>query len=151
MIGTKIVIGSDHGGLNLKNCLYKHLKDKGYNITDLGVYTIDSCDYPDIAFKVAESIKDNQYDKGILVCGTGLGMAIAANKVNGIRAITCSDCYSAKMSVEHNNANILTLGERVLGPGLAIDITDSWLNSNYEGGRHQNRLNKISSYEKNYC
>lgn len=148
MIGTKIVIGSDHGGLNLKNFLYQYLKDKDYNITDIGVHTNDSCDYPDTAFKVAEAVSDNQYDKGILVCGTGLGMAIAANKVKGIRAITCSDCYSARMSVEHNNANILTLGERVIGQGLAVDIVDNWLNSNYDGGRHQNRLNKINNYEK---
>jgi ribose 5-phosphate isomerase B len=141
-----VVIAADHGGFNLKNNLLEYVKSLGYSIEDYGTCNTNSCDYPDFAFKVAEAIKDKKYDRGILVCGSGLGMAISANKLKGIRAVTCTDSYCAKMSVLHNNANILTLGERVIGVSIAQEIVKVWLESEFEGGRHQKRLDKIDSY-----
>ena len=135
----KILIGSDHGGFKLKNKIIEHIKAQGYEVEDFGTYTTDSCDY---AKKVAgEVIKTG--DKGILVCGTGIGMSIAANKVRGIRAALCSDTFSARMTRMHNNSNILCLGERVIGTGLALDIVDIWLQTEFEGGRHQKRIDLI--------
>lgn len=141
----KILIGSDHGGFNLKKTLINYVKDLGHEIEDVGTFNNDSCDYPDYAIKVAQGILEEKSDKGILVCGTGIGMAIAANRFKGIRAANCSDTYSARMSVIHNNANILTLGERVLGTSLACDIVKIWLENEYEGGRHQKRINKFDN------
>ena len=135
----KIAIASDHGGYNLKNNLYNYLKEN-YEIIDLGTNSEASCDYPDYAKKVVEAIIENGFDRGILVCGTGIGMAICANRYKGIRAANASDTYSAKMSRLHNNSNILTLGERVIGFGLAKDVVDIWLKSEFEGGRHQKRV-----------
>lgn len=145
----KLAIGSDHAGFNLKNEIIKHLTDKGIEFKDFGTYTKDSCDYPDYALKVAKEVAEKNYDLGILVCGTGIGISIAANKVRGIRAAVCSDVFSAHASREHNNANILALGERVVGAGLALDIVDSFLNAGFQGGRHANRVNKISEIEAN--
>lgn len=142
----KLVIGSDHGGFNLKNYLLASLRSLGYQIEDYGTKDPTSCDYPDIAFKVAKAVQENKFDLGILVCGTGLGMAMAANKLNGIRAVSCTDCYSATMAVMHNNANILALGERVVGFGLADSIVAAWLKAEFEGGRHQRRIDKIDNY-----
>lgn len=146
----KIAIGSDHGGFNLKNEIVKHLQTKGIQHNDFGTLTEQSCDYPEFALKVAEEVAGKNYDLGILVCGTGIGISIAANKVTGIRAAVCGDTFSAHACREHNNANILALGQRVVGVGLAIDIVDAFLNSNFEGDRHQKRIDKIAEIEKKY-
>ena len=121
----KIAIGSDHGGIHLKTGLKKYLMDKGIEVLDCGTYTEESCDYPDIAEKVCGKITGGEVEKGILICGTGIGISIAANKCKGIRAALCCDVYSAEKSREHNDANVLCMGERVTGPGLAERITDA--------------------------
>ena len=139
----KIIIASDHGGFSLKTQIFAHLKQEGYDIEDYGCYNNESCDYPVYAKKVAEIVSQNSEVKGILVCGTGIGMSIAANKIKGIRASLCSDTFSARMTRMHNDSNILCLGERVIGVGLATDIVDIWLNTQFEGGRHQKRINMI--------
>ena len=139
----KIIIASDHGGFNLKTSIYNHLNKQGYDIEDYGCYNTDSCDYPVYAQKVANAVSGNAGLLGILVCGTGIGMSIAANKIKGIRASLCSDTFSARMTRMHNDSNILCLGERVTGQGLALDIVDTWLNTSFEGGRHQNRIDMI--------
>lgn len=146
----KIALGSDHGGLNLKKEIIKHLQEKGYEIKDFGTYTEDSCDYPDYGVKVAEEVAAKKFDFGIIVCGTGIGISISANKVPGIRAALCSDTFSAHATREHNNANILALGERVVGKGLALDIVDTFLNAKFQGDRHQRRIDKITDIEKKY-
>ncbi|NFD31537.1 ribose 5-phosphate isomerase B [Clostridium botulinum] len=144
----KIALGSDHAGLPLKNEIIKHLEGKGIEIKDFGTYTEESCDYPDYAQKVAEKVVAKEFDFGILVCGTGIGISIAANKVKGVRAALCSDTFSAHACREHNNANILALGQRVVGVGLALDIVDNFLNAEFQGGRHENRVNKMMGIEK---
>lgn len=144
----KIALGSDHAGLPLKNEIIKHLKGKEIEIEDFGTYTEESCDYPDYAQKVAENVVAKKFDFGILVCGTGIGISIAANKVKGVRAALCSDTFSAHACREHNNANILALGQRVVGVGLALDIVDSFLNAEFQGGRHEKRINKMMNIEK---
>ncbi|ACQ54015.1 ribose 5-phosphate isomerase B [Clostridium botulinum] len=144
----KIALGSDHAGLPLKNEIIKHLEGKGIEIKDFGTYTEESCDYPDYAQKVAEKVVAKEFDFGILVCGTGIGISIAANKVKGVRAALCSDTFSAHACREHNNANILALGQRVVGVGLALDIVDNFLNAKFQGGRHENRINKMMEIEK---
>jgi ribose 5-phosphate isomerase B len=146
----KIAIGSDHAGYPLKKEIVKHLEAKGIEYNDFGTYTEQSCDYPDFALKVAEEVSSENYNLGILVCGTGIGISIAANKVPGIRAALCSDTFSAHACREHNNANILALGQRVVGVGLALDIVDAFLNAKFEGDRHQRRIDKISAIEKKY-
>ena len=146
----KIAIGCDHGGLNLKNEVITYLKSEGIEIKDFGTHTEESCDYPDIALPVAEAVARKEFDFGILICGTGIGIGIAANKVPGIRAALCSDTFSAHATREHNNANILTMGERVVGKGLAIDIVKTFLNSQFEGDRHNKRIDKITEIEKKY-
>ncbi|WHH57565.1 ribose 5-phosphate isomerase B [Petroclostridium sp. X23] len=142
-----IAIGSDHGGFELKEEIKKYLTEKGYEVKDFGVATPDSVDYPDIAHPVCSSIVNGECDRGILICGTGIGISIAANKVKGIRAALCGDCYSAKMTKEHNNANVIALGGRVTGPGLAIEIVEAWLGAEFQGGRHQGRIDKIHALE----
>ena len=139
----KIAIGSDHGGFEYKASIIKHLKEKGYEIEDMGTYTPESCDYPIIAKKVAHSVASGDFSKGILVCGTGIGMSMTANKVKGIRAAVCGDTLSARATRAHNNSNILCLGQRVIGEGLALDIVDIWLTTRFEGGRHERRVNMI--------
>ncbi|CDF57314.1 ribose 5-phosphate isomerase B [Thermobrachium celere] len=146
----KIALGCDHGGYNLKQAILEHLEKKGIEYKDFGCYSIESCDYPDFAEKVAEAIVRGEYDCGILVCGTGIGISIAANKVPGIRAAHCTDTFSAKAAKQHNNANILALGERITGVGLALDIVDAYLEAEFEGGRHQRRIDKIAEIEKKY-
>ena len=136
----KIALGSDHGGLNLKKQIIMHLESKNIELTDFGTYTEDSCDYPDYALKVAEGVVAEKFELGILICGTGIGIGIAANKVPGIRAALCNDTFSAHASREHNNANILTIGERVIGTGLALDIVDAFINAKFQGERHQKEL-----------
>lgn len=143
----KIALGCDHAGFKLKNEIIKHLSEKGYETEDLGTYTEESCDYPDYAEIVANDILKGNSDLGILVCGTGIGISIAANKINGIRAAVCSDTFSAHASREHNDANILALGARVVGTGLAMDIVDAFLSAHFAGGRHQKRVDKIKKLE----
>ena len=144
----KIAIGCDHGGLEHKNAIAEFLKTKGFEVSDFGIYEQVSVDYPDIAVKVCESIKSGESELGILVCGTGIGMSMAANKVKGIRAAACSDHFSAKYTRLHNNANILCLGGRVVGVGTAIELADIFVNTEFEGGRHQTRIDKVMSIEK---
>mgnify|MGYP003295525018 CR=1 FL=1 len=139
----KIAIASDHGGFKLKNEIYKYLKEKDYNIIDFGTNSADSCDYPFFASKVCEAILRNDFDKGILICGTGIGMSICANRFKGIRAASVSDTYSAKMTRLHNNSNVLCMGERVVGSGLAKEIVNIWLQTDYEGGRHEKRVQML--------
>jgi len=146
----KIALGSDHGGFQLKEVIKEYLKDKNYEIEDFGTYDTSSVDYPEIGEKVAVAVKDEVADKGIIVCGTGLGISISANKVPGIRAALVSDTFSAKMSRAHNDANILALGGRVLGDDLALEIVEAWLNTEFEGGRHERRVNKMKDLEKKY-
>ncbi len=143
----KIGIGSDHGGFELKEEIKKYLAQEGIDIVDFGTNSSDSVDYPDYGKTVAEAVAEKEVDRGIVICGTGIGISIAANKVKGIRCALCSDSYSARMSREHNNANILALGARVLGLGLALDIVSTWIKTEFEGGRHEIRVNKISDIE----
>ncbi len=145
----KILLGSDHGGYFLKEDLKDFLKGLGHEVVDYGAYSTDSCDYPDIAFLVATDLMAGKGDRAILVCGTGIGMCIAANKVKGIRAALCHDVFSAKASREHNDANVLTLGERVIGKGLAREIVHSWLEAEFTGERHRRRVEKIIRFEQN--
>ena len=143
----KIAIGCDHGGLEHKNAIAEHLKSEGYDVTDFGIYEAVSVDYPDIALKVTSAVKNGECTLGILVCGTGIGMSMAANKVKGIRAAACSEHFSAKYTRLHNNANVLCLGGRVIGIGTAIELADIFVKTEFEGGRHQRRIDKISSIE----
>ena len=142
-----IAIGCDHGGFELKTHIIEHLKENGYEVNDLGTYDENSVDYPDIAKKVCDAVVSGECENGILVCGTGIGMSIAANKVKGIRAAMCTDVYSAKMTKQHNNSNVLCLGGRVTGRELAFMICDTWLSEEFMGGRHQNRIDKITDLE----
>lgn len=144
----KIALGSDHAGYRLKQDVLDLLKELGHHADDMGTFGPESVDYPDFAHKVCLAVSEGQCDLGILVCGTGLGMAIAANKVPGIRAVTCSDTFSARCSREHNNANVLCLGERVIGPGVAGDIVSTWLSAGFLGGRHERRVAKIAGLEQ---
>lgn len=144
----KIAIGCDHGGFEHKNAIAEHLKERGFEVTDFGIYENKSVDYPQIALKVANSVASGENELGILVCGTGIGMSMAANKVNGIRAAALSDHFSAKYTRLHNNANILCLGGRVIGVGTALELADIFVDTEYEGGRHQKRLDMITDIEK---
>ena len=143
----KIVIGCDHGGLEHKNAIAEHLKSRGFEVVDCGIYENKSVDYPDIAVKVCEQITSGNCERGILVCGTGIGMSMAANKCRGIRAALCSDTYSAKFTRLHNDSNVLCMGARVLGTGLALEIVDMFSNTDFEGGRHQLRVDMITALE----
>ena len=145
----KVVLGCDHGGFNLKNAIKEHLITKGIEVFDVGTHDGSSCNYPDIAKKVADLVVDKSYDKGILVCGTGIGISLAANKVRGIRAAVCSDHFSAKYTRLHNDANILCMGERVIGIGTGLELTDIFLETEFEGGRHQTRVDMITELENN--
>lgn len=144
----KIAIGCDHGGLHLKQEITELVTTLGHEVEDFGTHSTESCDYPDIAEPVAHAVTEGKADRGILICGTGIGIGISANKIKGIRASLCHDSFSAKYSRLHNDANILTMGERVIGPGLAKDIVTIWLNTEFEGGRHARRVEKISALEK---
>ncbi|MDT8715597.1 ribose 5-phosphate isomerase B [Clostridium sp. 19966] len=145
-----IAIASDHAGFRLKKYVIEYLEKKNYEFKDFGTFNENSCDYPDYSLFVAEAVAKGEYEFGILICGTGIGIGIAANKVPGIRAALCHDTFSAHACREHNNANILTMGERIVGPGLAIDIVETFLNSKFEGERHQKRIDKITDIEKKY-
>lgn len=143
-----IAIGCDHGGFELKEHIKKHLDEKGVEYKDYGTYNEDSVDYPDYAGKVCRAIQDNEAECGILICGTGIGISMAANKHKGIRAALCSDVYSAKMTKMHNNANVICLGGRVTGRELAFMIVDTWLETEFEGGRHSQRIEKLHKIEE---
>ena len=143
----KIAIGCDHGGLEHKNAIVEHLKNRGFEVEDFGIYEQVSVDYPDIAKKVCQSIVNKDNERGILVCGTGIGMSLAANKFKGIRAAVCSEHFSAKYTRLHNDSNILCLGGRVIGIGVALELVDLFVDTEFEGGRHQNRINKITEIE----
>lgn len=143
----KIAIGSDHGGYRLKEELKSVLADLDVEIEDVGCDCTDSVDYSDYALPVASKVASGEVERGILICGTGIGMSISANKVPGIRCAVVTDTFSARMSREHNNANVLALGERVTGPGLAADIVKIWLQTAFAGGRHERRVNKIHDIE----
>ncbi len=138
-----IAIGSDHGGFELKENIKLFLQQQDIAHTDFGTFSTDSVDYPEFAKKVADVVAKGDYSRGILCCGTGIGISIAANKIPGIRAALCGDCFSAKMSRRHNDANILCMGGRVIGSGLGIEIVKVWLNTGFDGGRHQRRIDKI--------
>ncbi|MFI3226736.1 MAG: ribose 5-phosphate isomerase B [Clostridia bacterium] len=143
-----IVIGSDHGGFNLKETIKAHLTAKGYDVLDVGTHDTSSCDYPNIAKEACDKIIDGTCENGILVCGTGIGISIAANKVKGIRAAACQDFFAAKYTRLHNNANVLCLGERITGVGTALEMVDVFLDTEFEqGGRHQTRIDLISKIE----
>ena len=142
-----IAIGCDHGGFELKSIIIKYLGDNGYEYVDCGTYDENSIDYPDIAKVVCNKIQSGECNKGILVCGTGIGMNMCANKHKGIRAAQCHDTFSAKMTRIHNNANVLTMGGRVVGSELAKDIVKEFLTNEFEGGRHEARVNKMMSIE----
>ncbi|ABR46568.1 sugar-phosphate isomerase, RpiB/LacA/LacB family [Alkaliphilus metalliredigens QYMF] len=146
----KIAIGSDHGGYELKNLIKEHLLNKKLEVVDFGTESTDSCDYADYAQGVAEAVAKGDYARGILICGTGIGISIAANKVPGIRCALVGDCFSAKATTEHNDSNVLALGGRVVGPGLALEIVDIWLSATFQGGRHQKRIDKITDIESKY-
>ncbi|WAW15064.1 ribose 5-phosphate isomerase B [Peptostreptococcus equinus] len=143
----KIALACDHGGINLKTAIKKHLEKLDYEVLDFGVNSSESVDYPDYAAKAAKAVVDKEAECGILVCGTGIGIGIAANKIKGIRCATVGDTFSARMTKAHNNANMIALGERVIGIGLGIDIVDAYLNSSFEGGRHQTRIDKMMALE----
>lgn len=145
---NKIIIGCDHGGLELKNEIIKHLNAKNIETYDVGTYTTDSCNYPDYAKALCEKIQSGEFERGILVCGTGIGMSIAANKHNGIRAACCSDTFSARMTRMHNDSNVLCLGGRVVGVGLALDMVDLFVETEFEGGRHTLRVEMLAEIEK---
>lgn len=142
-----IAIGSDHGGFALKQEIMKHLTEKGLDYKDFGTYTEESCDYPVYAEQVARAVASGECDRGIVICGTGIGASIAANKVKGIRCALCSECYSAEFTRRHNDANVLALGGRTVGGGLALKILDTFIETAFEGGRHARRVNLISEIE----
>lgn len=146
----KIVIASDHGGFRLKQEIIKQLEGKNIEYEDFGAYSEESVDYPDYGQSVGEAVASGKFDRGIVICGTGIGISIAANKVPGVRAALCGDCFSAKVSREHNNANVLALGERVIGVELAKMIVDVWLDTEFAGGRHERRVGKIGNIEDKY-
>ena len=144
----KITIGCDHGGLEHKNAIVEHLKERGFEVIDRGIYENYSVDYPDIAVKVCADIVSGEAERGFLVCGTGIGMSLAANKVKGIRAAAVSEHFSAKYTRLHNDSNILCLGGRVIGVGTALELVDLFVDTEFEGGRHETRVNKVMAIEK---
>ena len=141
----KIGVGSDHAGVNLKNKIAEFLKEKGYEVTDYGTHSTESCDYPVYAKAVAKSVANGENERGIICCGSGIGVSIAANKVKGVRAVLAHEPYSAMLSRLHNDANVLCLGDRITGESLALDIVETWLHSEYEGGRHQRRVDMLDA------
>lgn len=143
----KIAIGCDHGGLEHKDAIVAHLKERGFEVKDSGIYENHSVDYPDIAVKICADITSGECERGILVCGTGIGMSLAANKVKGIRAAAVSEHFSAKYTRLHNDSNVLCLGGRVIGIGTALELVDLFVDTEFEGGRHENRVNKVMAIE----
>lgn len=145
----RIVIGADHAGYGMKEELKNVLRQEGIEFLDVGTMSEESVDYPDFAKAVAVKVASGEFDRGLLVCGTGIGVAIAANKVKGVRAANCSEPVSARFSRLHNDANVLTVGSRIIGPSMAEEILKVWLKTEFEGGRHARRVDKISEIEKN--
>ncbi|AEH49627.1 ribose 5-phosphate isomerase B [Parageobacillus thermoglucosidasius] len=143
----KVAIASDHAGIHIREEIKKLMDELGIEYIDLGCDCETSVDYPDYAIPVAEKVANGEVDRGILICGTGIGMAIAANKVKGVRCALCHDVYSARLTRQHNDSNVLAMGERVIGPGLAREIAEVWLTTAFEGGRHAKRVEKITQYE----
>lgn len=144
----KVAIGSDHGGLDLKEAVISVLKELGHEAVDMGTYERNSCDYPDFAEKVGTAVASGECQQGVLICGTGIGMSIAANKVQGVRAALCNEIFSARMARAHNDANVLCLGARVVGPGVAQEIVRAYFTGAFEGGRHANRVEKIGRLDQ---
>ena len=144
----RIAMGNDHVAVAMKQTIKEYLTEKGHEILDFGTHTEERCDYPVYGEKVARAVMAKEADCGILICGTGVGISLAANKVPGIRAVVCSEPYSAMLSKQHNNTNILAFGARVIGEEMAKMIVDSWLSATFEGGRHQNRIDLIAQIEK---
>ena len=147
----KIAIACDHGGLNLKNAVIGYLKENGYEYIDFGTDSTASCDYPDFALPAAEAVASGECDEGILISSTGIGVSIVAIKVPGVRCAHCHDAYCAKFTRLHNDANVLAMGEKVVGVGYALQIAETFLTTQFEGGRHQRRVDKITAIEKKYC
>lgn len=144
----KIGVSSDHGGINLKEKIKLHLQARGFEVTDFGTDSTESVDYPDYGRILAEAVAKGEVQYGIAICGTGIGISLAANKVKGIRCANVSDTFSARMAKMHNNCQMIALGERTVGPGLAMDIVDAFLNAEFEGGRHEIRVSKIMEIEE---
>ncbi len=144
---TKIVIGCDHAGYELKLKVIEHLKAQGVELEDVGTHSTASCDYPDFADALCKKITSGEYERGILICGTGIGMSMAANKHSGIRAACCSDTFSARLTRQHNDANVLCFGARVVGEGLAYDLCDLFISTDYEGGKHARRVAMIDALD----
>ncbi|EAW7134973.1 ribose 5-phosphate isomerase B [Listeria monocytogenes] len=151
MTVSKVAIASDHGGIELRKSIISYLESVGISYEEFGPEAPESVDYPGLAITVSEKVVNQEVDRGILVCGTGIGMSIAANKVKGIRCALVGDTFSAHATREHNNTNVLALGARVIGPGLAEDIVKIWLETAYEGGRHANRVGQITAYEDSHA
>lgn len=147
----KIAVACDHGGLMLKKALVSYLERRGDEVVDFGTGSEESCDYPDYALPAAEAVASGTCERGILICSTGIGISIAANKVRGIRCAHCHDTYSAKYTRLHNDANMLAFGQKVIGEGLMLEIVETFLSTGFEGGRHQRRVDKISAIEEKYC
>lgn len=143
----RLALGSDHAGLHLKSALSEHLRAQGHAVEDLGTHNTQSCDYPDFAVAVGRAVVEGRAELGILCCGTGQGMAMTANRVPGVRAAVCGDSFSARATRAHNDANVLCLGERVVGVGLALDITDAFVGAAFEGGRHARRIAKFMALD----
>lgn len=141
-------IGNDHTGVELKNIIKKHLEIKGVDVKDFGTASTEASNYPEVAERVANAVASGECERAVLICGTGVGISIAANKVNGIRAVCCSEPFSARLSKEHNNSNILCMGSRVVGTELAKMIVDEWFNAEFQGGRHQTRIDMIAEIER---
>lgn len=146
----KVALASDHGGVNIRKEIASLLEELNIEYEDFGCECSDSVDYPDYALPVAEKVAAGEFDRGILICGTGIGMSISANKVKGIRCALVHDSFSAKATREHNDTNMLAMGERVIGPGLAREIAEIWLTTEFTGGRHSNRVGKITAYEEKH-
>ena len=144
----KIAIGCDHGALDLKNKVIAHLTAKGYEVVNFGTDTLDSCDYPDFAGPAAKAVASGECDKGIVLCTTGIGVSITANKVDGIRCALLSDKMSARLTRQHNNTNMMAIGAGVVGQMLALEIVDTWLGTEFTGGRHQRRIDKMMALEQ---
>ncbi len=144
----KLAIGNDHVAVEMKNEIKKHLEEKGIEVIDVGTNSSDRFDYPISGYKVAKMVASGEVDGGVLICGTGLGISLAANKIKGIRACVCSEPYTAKLSRQHNNSNIIAFGARVIGVETAKMIVDEWVNADFEGGRHQRRLDMLAEIEE---
>ena len=144
----KIAVGADHGGFELKQYVVEYLAGQGHQVHDLGTHSRESVDYPDVAAQVARAVATGEAERGIVVCGTGIGVSMAANKVPDVRAALCTNVYMARMAREHNDARVLCLGERVLGVGLALDIVQAFLDAEFQGGRHARRVDKINALDR---